>query len=302
MHNETKTITDNEQEQINLSKTIKINSVLPCPQPHFFYNGTGKVDRNKIKEFLGEHFDKVVAWYKFQKTSGLKFSLRDKIIHKQLMDFFGITSDIFTCCFLIKEVSDNGATHLFSQAFMRFHSNKYDHLPIHIPNLSESNNTYKTPEQASSTFNKILNDLQIDKKTTQGFVVITKIQKALQKHIDLVIKELSTLEQYMCELEENVKILEMKKLKKKKEEEKDQLSTIFNDDSENDINLRKAEISEISSDKSLSEISPDKSLSEISPDKTLSKTVIQKVSGRGKPLKDRKDQQRTSRGNNVRTN
>lgn len=274
MHKETKTITDNEQEQINLSKTIKINSVIPCPQPHFFYNGTGKVDKNKIKDFLGEHFDEVVAWYKFQKICSLKFSLRDKIIHKQLTELFGLTSDIFTCCFLINEVSDNGATHLFSQAFMRFHSNNC--LPIHIPNLSDSNNTYKTPEPVSSTFNKLLSELKIDRQTTQGFVVITKIQKALQKHIDQVVKELSNLEQYMCELEEDVKVLERKKLKKKNEEEKHDFSITSNNvSSQNDILLRKSEISEIS------------------PDKSISRTVNQKVMGRGKTSKDRRDSQRT---------
>ncbi|XP_018574508.1 BRISC complex subunit FAM175B-like [Anoplophora glabripennis] len=215
VHKETKTITDNDQQQINISRTIKINSMMPCPQPHYFYNGLGKIDRDKIREFLGNQFTKVVAWYKYQRISSFKFTLKDKILHKQLQDFFNIPPELFTCCLLINEVSDNGSTHLYSQAFMRCNNTIYDKLPVHIPNLSEPNNTYKSSEPSSATFNKIINDLKIDRKNTQGLVVINKIQNALQKHIDTVIENLSEAEKYLHSLEEEIKQLEiMQKLKK----------------------------------------------------------------------------------------
>ncbi|KAJ8928396.1 hypothetical protein NQ314_019061 [Rhamnusium bicolor] len=220
VHKETKTITDNDQQQVNISRTIKINSIMPCPQPHYFYNEIGKIDSDKIKKFLGNQFNKVVAWYKYQRISSFKFTLRDKILHKQLRDLFEISPELFTCCLLINEASDNGSTHLYSQAFMRCNNNIYDKLPIHIPNLSEPNNTYKSSETASETFNKILNDLKIDKKNAQGLVVINKIQNALQKHIDSVVENLSEAEKYMHELEEEVQQLEtMHKLEKLNEQD-----------------------------------------------------------------------------------
>lgn len=278
IHKETKTITDNDQQQINISKNIHIRAVLPCPQQHYFYNGTGKIDKNKLKEFLGDQFDKVVAWYKFQKTSNLKLSLRDKIIHKQLIELFGFPPELFTCCFLISEVSDNGSTHLFSQAFMRFHNNRYDHLPIHIPNLSEPNNLYKTPEPASGTFNKLIDNLKIDKTSTHGSVVIIKIQDALQKHINKVIKELGTLEQNLFELEKEVKLLELRKEKKKNNAEKNQLAApLSNNPFQEDILKKKKSENELIS------FSP-----EASPDRNVIKRNNSKVVGRGRTTKETK--------------
>ncbi|KAG5895533.1 hypothetical protein JTB14_010677 [Gonioctena quinquepunctata] len=129
-----------------------------------------------------------------------------------------IPPELFTCCLLNSEVSDNAATHSFSQYFVRCNNIGYEKLPIHIPNLSESNNTYKNSEPASETFCKILGDLKIDKKNTQGLVVINKIQNALQKHIDSVVETLAESEKYMYELEEEVKNLQtLKKLKKMNE-------------------------------------------------------------------------------------
>lgn len=189
--------------------------MMPCPQPHYFYNGLGKIDKDKIRVFLGNQLPKVVAWYKYQRISSFKFTLRDKILHKQLQNFFNIFPELFTCCLLINEISDNSSTYLYSQAFMRYNNTVYDKLPIHIPNLSEPNNTYKSSEPSSATFNKIVNDLKIDRKNTQGLVVINKIQNALQKQIDTVIENLSEAEKYLYNLEEEVKQLELiQKLKK----------------------------------------------------------------------------------------
>lgn len=278
LHKETKTITDNDQQQINITKTIQINSILPCPKPHFFYNGIGKLNKNIIKDFLGDQFNNVVGWYKFQKISSYKFSLRDKVIHKQLVDLFEITPELFTCCFLINEMSDNGSTHLFSQIFMRYNNNKYDRLTIHIPNLSEPNNMYKIPELVSPTFNRILNELKIEKPTTQGLTLINKIQNAVQKQIDKVIKDLNPLEEYMHELEEEIKHLLVKKVKKKCNEEKVDLITSVDTPSPICSLLNKKNSNEYNYS-----LSP-----EISPERNIVNKVNQKVRGRGKSVKETK--------------
>lgn len=183
--------------------------------------------------------------------------MRDRIIHKQLIDLFGIAADLFTCCFLINEISDNGSTHLFSQSFVRFHYNQFNRLPIHIPNLSEPNNTYKTCEPSSPAFSKLLTELKIDKQTTQGLVVINKIENALQKHIDKVIKSLSISEQYMHELEEEIKLLELKKINKKINEEKDEEDASLESSSSQD----RIKINSPFNKSFSPEISPDKNIS-----------------------------------------
>ncbi|CAH1119091.1 unnamed protein product [Phaedon cochleariae] len=216
---ETKTITDNDQQQVNITKTIKINSAIPCPYSHFFYSGSGKLHKEKLSDFLGTHVDRVVAWYKYQRVGNLKFTLRDNIIHSQLMDFFQIPPELFTCCLLNNEISENGSTYTYSQTFLRVNNQRIDRLPITIPNLSEPNDTYKNSEPASETFRKILGDLKIDRRSTQGSVVINRIQNALQKHIDSVVQKLSESEQYIYELEEDLHTLQIsQKLKKMNEE------------------------------------------------------------------------------------
>ncbi|XP_072384301.1 BRISC complex subunit FAM175B-like [Diabrotica undecimpunctata] len=216
---ETKTITDSDQQQVNISKIIKINSVVPFPQTHYFYNGTGKINKDKVREFLGNQFSKVVAWYKYQKGTNTKLTLRDRIIHRQLLELFDISPEMFTCCLLTTELSDNAATHLFSQIFVRCNSLGCDNIPVVIPNLSESNNMYKSSETSSETFKKILGDLKIDKRNTQGLVIINKIQNALQKHIDTLVTDLAESEKYLYELEKEVSQLEIyKKVKKKNSE------------------------------------------------------------------------------------
>ncbi|XP_023014637.2 BRISC complex subunit FAM175B [Leptinotarsa decemlineata] len=213
VHKETTTITDNDQRQLNISKTVKINSIMPCPHSHYFYNGAGKINGEKIIEFLGSQFKRVVAWYKYRGIVNTKFTLRDKIIHKQLIDFFSIPSETFSCCLLSNDVTSNAATHSYTQFFLRYNNGGFDKLPILIPNLSDSNTGYKNSEPASETFNKILRGLKIDKKTTQGLIAITKIQNALQKHIDVVVENLSESERYLFELEKEVKeLLILKKL------------------------------------------------------------------------------------------
>lgn len=194
---------------------------MPCPQIHYFYDGTGKIDANKVKELLGNQVNKVVAWYKFQHIGTFKFTLRDKLVHKQLTEFFGISPEYFTCGLLINEISENRSTHIFTQSFGRYYNNIYDKLPVYIPNLSEPNNTYKNSEPASETFNKILSNLKTDRKNTPSLVVINKIESALQNHIDSVVEKLAEAEQQLYELEEEVRHLEVARKKKKNDEDKE---------------------------------------------------------------------------------
>lgn len=135
--------------------------------------------------------------------------MRDKVIHKQLTELFGIPSQIFTCGLLGTEVSDTRSTYSFCQHFIRCYSMVYEKLPVHIPNLSEPNHTYKSSEPASQTFNKLLVGLQVDRKNTQGLQIVHKIQKSLQNHTDSVLKILSQAESKMYELEEELKDIRM---------------------------------------------------------------------------------------------
>lgn len=215
VHKECSTITDNDKEQINITKTIKINSAIPYPQNHYFYSGAGKIDESKLKELLKDEVRNVVAWYKFQYSSSFRFTFRDKLIHKQLTDFFGILTDQFTCCLLICELSKNQSTHMLSQNFVRYRNKKYENVPFTIPNLSELNNSYISADKPSDTFTKIVSTLDLDLQNIPAIVAINKIENALQNYIESVVVKLAGAERQLFDLEQEIRQLEITKKDKK---------------------------------------------------------------------------------------
>jgi hypothetical protein len=202
---ETKTITDNDQQQIHLQRIIRINCAVPCPQPFYFYDAIGRVDTEKVKTFLGDLAPKVIAWYKYKPASSFNFTFRERIIHKQLSTLFNVPPEFFTCCLMIGESSDNNSTHTHTQTFVRYLSHSYEQLPMHIVNLSDTHNAYKSPEQPSDTFLDIVRGLNINFKKAGGTNVVTKIQNALQKHIESTVENLAEAEKKLFQLESEVR-------------------------------------------------------------------------------------------------
>lgn len=207
---ETQTITDNEQRQVNVARILKINSCMPCPTPCYFYDGVGRVNIDKVKNFLGCLSPKLIAFYRYNygSSSCLSMTSREKLIHQQLAQFAEIPSEFFICCLLASEKSDNGSTHSFTQNFLRCRNRLYEHLPVHIVNLSDPNNSYKSPEPMSESFTKLLKGLEINHQSSQGLATITKIETALQTHTNSIVTELAKAEKRLSQLEE-----EMTKLK-----------------------------------------------------------------------------------------
>ncbi|KAL3277183.1 hypothetical protein HHI36_012534 [Cryptolaemus montrouzieri] len=214
---ETKTITDNDQQQTYNTKVIKINAVVPCPRTSYFYNSVGKINEAKLKSFLGNNFGKVVAWYKYKPLSSFKLMFREKLIHKQLSDFFNIAQDSFSMCLLISDCTINGSTHSFQQSFLRNKNNRFEPLPFHIVNLTDKKNCYKSAELPSASFQGIINKLKLDPKTSQGVTFITRLQQSVQEHVESVIEDLAVEEETLFNLEEEIRHLLMNKEDNEKE-------------------------------------------------------------------------------------
>lgn len=208
---EVKSITDRDEGLVSRSTVVKISSVVPYPQGRPFYDHAGNVNRDRVMEFLGPQYKKVVAWYKYKRSSDFRFTFREKLIHKGLSKIFDVKPELFTCCLLLQDSTENKSTHTYRQQFLKYDSYDYDRVPFRIINLSESNNGYKNSEPASETFNRILRNLDIDIKRTQGSVVINKIHTALQKHMHSVVKELNDAEHRLFELESEIENLSVNK-------------------------------------------------------------------------------------------
>lgn len=209
IHKEITSITDNEQKQVDISKIIKINSVIPCPTNNYF--ARGRVDKEKLCKFLGPSFSKVVAWYKCEPFSSMKFTLRDRALHKQFKELFEVPPDLFSFCFVSMECTDNFASYNYQQNFIRYSNGIFDRLNIYIPNLSELNNSYKNSEPASAIFNKILSTIKMDIENTKGIVAVTEIENAVQKYITTTAAELAQAEKSLFQLEQEVKRLRIER-------------------------------------------------------------------------------------------
>lgn len=204
--NETKSITDNDQEMIKLERVIKINGAVPCPHTCYAYDAMGKINMDRLQSLLGDKITEVVAWYKFSQTSGFNLTMRDKIVHKQLAAISQTPLDLFTTCLLTRSASDNHSTHLFSQTFVRYSNSMYQPLPMHIVNLGDPNSSYRKPQPVSRAFKQLIDAAKINLKNHQSLKIVGELHNALQNEIESVLGSLDVVQE-LFKLEQEVKVL-----------------------------------------------------------------------------------------------
>ncbi|KAJ3628442.1 hypothetical protein MTP99_015746 [Tenebrio molitor] len=216
LHESSKTkITDSDQPVVHTTRIVRINTSMACPQSAYFYDGIGRVDVENVLNFLGDLAPKVVAWFKYSPLScKLNLTFREAIIHKQLAGLFEIPHQYFSFCILSSEHSDNKSMHTFTQTFLRHRNNRYEVMPMQIVNMSNPNISYKTSEPTSDTVRNIIQGIQVDREQNGGTSVALKIQKALQEHIDDIVKPLAEAEMRLFELEDEVDELKNAALEK----------------------------------------------------------------------------------------
>lgn len=234
----TNTITDNDEQVTKIDRIIKVNSAIPCSTLSYFYDAVGHIDEKKINNYLGNQKSnqvRVVAWYKFKRSNGFKMTVREKIVHKQLSQSFAQNHpELFACCLLTTNSSLNGSTHLYSQTFLRYLEPTYQMLPMHIVNLSDPNNCYKSVESISDTFNKLVKSLRIDRRKTQGLNIITQINEELQRRTEQIASTLGDSEKTFFDLQEEIKLLK-EKVAFKEMNKDDEMTDLDNDTTSNPL-------------------------------------------------------------------
>lgn len=202
---ETTLITDNDQNHVNISRIVKINSVVPFASPTWF--GTGRVDKEELKAYLGPGFTKVVAWYKFSHSPTMELTIKERSMYDQFKNIFEVSPDLFPVCFVKSEASENFSTHSFQQSFALYENGNFVKLDMRMPNLGDPNNMYSNSEPPSELFNKIVSTIKTDLEGTTGVAAITAIENAVQKTIDNTVVELAAAELELFELEQEVALL-----------------------------------------------------------------------------------------------
>lgn len=140
-----------------------------------------------------------------------ELTLRDKIIHKQLMNFFSTPNKLFTCGLLTIDNS-NQSTHKFKQTFLQYNNQAFLPVSFRILNLSDINYSYKAPQRTSKLFENTLSSLQY---YSEDLNTIESIQNGVQTYLDKLVKEIAEDEETVYNLEQEVKelqkVLAMKK-------------------------------------------------------------------------------------------
>lgn len=191
---------------------------MPCPKLAYFYDAAGQIDTDKIDNLLGNQKTnqvKIVAWYKYKHSNAFKMTIREKIVHKRLCQHYAVSNpELFACCLLTTNSSQNGSTHLYSQTFLRYIEPTYQMIPMHIVNLSDPNDSYRSAEPQSRHFIDLTKSLGVDKKRTRGINVVMQMNEELQNCTEKVAEELAEAEKKYYDLQEEVKALQ-EKLKQK---------------------------------------------------------------------------------------
>ncbi|XP_049776853.1 BRISC complex subunit FAM175B-like [Schistocerca cancellata] len=204
------TISDAQISNQQMETLISVNCLVPLPSTVPFYNSIGKINKQKLKLFIGEMEGDIVGWYTFRRNAALVPHLRDKLLHKQLQTMLpNLSSELFMMGILNTVVSNSGSTHTFNHKFVRYRNRNYEALPVQVLNLGETHSEYTTvPVTAglSESFGKLIRTVEISDKECDVFVMC-RIQKSLQEHLKKISSALKESENRASQLEMEVESL-----------------------------------------------------------------------------------------------
>ncbi|XP_063221205.1 BRCA1-A complex subunit Abraxas 1-like [Bacillus rossius redtenbacheri] len=211
MNHVTDTISDSHMNNETMETLINIHSVMPFFKPFPFYNGLGKIDRNKLKAFLKDREKEVVGWYCFRRAIPLAPYLRDRQLHKELCAAMThLSPDVFTMCLLSSVVLKPavGATHAFSHKFFRYCHGSFKPLSVSIQNLGgTSQSEYKMVPSiacASATFNNIVDSVRSSYRDSSPKDLMLRVQRALQDHLRNLLTDVEAVENDITDMEAQI--------------------------------------------------------------------------------------------------
>ncbi|KAJ9592245.1 hypothetical protein L9F63_001246 [Diploptera punctata] len=210
----TDTISDSQMRGEKTETLISVNSLMPIPSSLVFYNGIGKINHEKLKQFLKGKQKEVVGWYCFRRNCVLGPHLRDKLLHKELCAALPhLSAEHLTLCLLNTTVSSPGSTHLFNHKFLRHRHRMFEAVPVQIHNLGEApQSEYKVvPSTAclSNSFHDIISSLRSGHDASSDASLVCNIQKALQEHLRSLIRDVELSDKRIADLEMEIDSLRL---------------------------------------------------------------------------------------------
>ncbi|OAD53920.1 hypothetical protein WN48_08595 [Eufriesea mexicana] len=208
---------DNQVETVKIYNNIE--AVVTCPLPNSLHNSLGKINKEKLKDFLRDKSKQVIGWFRFRRDIGLVPTFRDKLLHKEFASYFsndnGSKEEFFVTCLLSSSTSSEGGTYKFKHVFLRHRRGVFEPVPLRISNLGSNSfahegSDYKpTPTKKSSdvpdVFTKLIESLDLDLTKTSAVESAITIQMAAEQHLSQLIPELCKSDLEVAELERQLK-------------------------------------------------------------------------------------------------
>lgn len=111
--------------QQNCMKISEITGVLACSSASRLCNETGKLHKESLKAFIHNRGKEIVGWFKFRHNNRLALTFRDKILHKELAQYFHecnpqLPKEYFVACILNATKTEKSGIHKFRHLLLRY--------------------------------------------------------------------------------------------------------------------------------------------------------------------------------------
>ncbi|KAK2575814.1 hypothetical protein KPH14_007197 [Odynerus spinipes] len=213
-----KKFTDSDNQVETIEVHINIETVVTCSMPDILHDSTGRIDKEKLKDFLSDKSKQVIGWFRFRHNSCLVPTLRDKLLHKQFASHFsgshGHKEDLFVTCLLSSSMSNTSGTHKFRHVILRRRRGAFEPISLKINSLRDGGSAldgsdYKlTPIRKSTketdTFTKIIQSLKLDLLQKSGVESATIIEREAERYLNSLIPEVCQTDREVFELERQV--------------------------------------------------------------------------------------------------
>ncbi|XP_076631474.1 BRISC complex subunit FAM175B [Colletes latitarsis] len=227
-----KTYTDSDNQIETVKTHNNIETVITCPLPDLLHDSIGRINKEKLKDFMRDKSKQVIGWFRFRRNTDLVPTMRDKILHKEFASHFSGCNDskkrFFVTCLLSSSTSTTRGTHKFKHVFLRRRRGMFEPVPLRIINLGNDSfihdgSDYKpTPTKTSSdtpdVFSELIESLDLDLARTSGFESVITIQKTAEQYLDKLIPELCKSDIEVAELERQVKEFKRNRIAKSYED------------------------------------------------------------------------------------
>ncbi|CAB3990321.1 Hypothetical predicted protein [Paramuricea clavata] len=155
----TSTVSDSQDVSVKHHRIFAVQEIVVCQGLFSFYDGVGRIHVEKLDRILGKKKQVALGWFKFRRNTRLCVSMREKVIHRNLLEQFGIKdSENFVFSVFSSQHAKNLATHTFrySAFYCPKHYNRvFNGVPIQIINLGNTAQTeYKQDIAATSSTSK----------------------------------------------------------------------------------------------------------------------------------------------------